>query len=219
LLTAGQDTSLICDLDTGLLLNGLTKIEAQLEARMNLVTKNIAQKISTISMVSAAGMFAMVVGSTASAADLKIGYIDMQKAIQESSTGKDAKKKLEREFNAKKSELEKKKTEIEKMAEDLEKKKVALSDDVRARKAQDIQGEMVKFQQEAMKSEQEFRRKEQEMTKPIIEKLQSAIDEVAKEKGYAMIIERGTAQQVVIWAKKELDVTDDVIKLYEKKSK
>jgi outer membrane protein len=207
LLTAGQDTSLICDLDTGLLLNGLTKIEAQLEARMNLVTKNMAQKISTISMVSAAGMFAMVVGSTASAADLKIGYIDMQKAIQESSTGKDAKKKLEREFNAKKSELEKKKTEIEKMAEDLEKKKVALSDDVRARKAQDIQGE------------QEFRRKEQEMTKPIIEKLQSAIDEVAKEKGYAMIIERGTAQQVVIWAKKELDVTDDVIKLYEKKSK
>jgi outer membrane protein len=170
--------------------------------------------MSKFGMIAMAGMVA--VGLEAKAADPKVGYIDMQKAIQETSTGKDAKKRLEKEFNAKKAELEKKKSEIEKMAEDLEKKKVALSDEARARKAQDIQGEAMKLQQEAMKSEQEFRKKEQDLTKPIVEKLQKAINQIAEEKGYSMIIERGTAQQVVIWAKKDADVTDEVIKLFEK---
>ena len=39
-------------------------------------------------------------------APVKIGYVDMQKAIQATESGKKAKKDLEKEFNDKKAELQ-----------------------------------------------------------------------------------------------------------------
>ena len=45
-------------------------------------------------------------------AEVKIGYVDMQKAIQETAAGKKAKKELEDEFNKKKKDLEKKEGDI-----------------------------------------------------------------------------------------------------------
>ncbi len=49
-------------------------------------------------------------------AEIKIGYIDMQKAIQETAAGKKAKKELEDEFNKKKKDLEKKRSRHQKNA-------------------------------------------------------------------------------------------------------
>ena len=54
----------------------------------------------------------VLVSFTARAAEVKIGYIDMQKAIQETAAGKKAKKELEDEFNKKKKDLEKKEADV-----------------------------------------------------------------------------------------------------------
>jgi outer membrane protein len=149
------------------------------------------------------------------AGSLKIGFIDMQRAIQETSTGKKAKKDLEKEFNSKKAELQKKEEEIKKMNEDLEKKRVALSDEARSRKMQELSQEMAKFQREVTESQMNLQRREQSLTKPIVDKLQEAIDRIAKDQGFTMILEKGQ-QPTVIWAKKEVDLTDEVVKAYEK---
>lgn len=165
--------------------------------------------------VAAAGL---VVGFAAKAsAQDKIGYVDLQKAIQETSAGKKAKKDLEKEFNAKKADLQKKEADLKKMGEDLEKKKVALSDDVRAKKTQELQGEMMKFQREVGESQMNIQKKERDLTAPIIEKLQASIEKVAKAGGYAMVLEK--SEQSVLWAKKDLDLTDEVVKDFEKGSK
>lgn len=155
--------------------------------------------------------------STANAAEVKIGYIDMQKAIQETTAGKKAKKELEKEFNAKKADLQKKESDLKKMNEDLEKKKVALSDDVKAKKVQELQQEMLKFQREVGESQLTIQKKERDLTAPILEKLQAAVDKVAKEGGYTMILEK--SEQSVLWAKKEIDLTDSVVKEFEKTAK
>ncbi len=154
-------------------------------------------------------------GVRAQAADAKIGYVDLQKAIQETSAGKKAKSDLEKEFNAKKAELQKKEADIKKMGEDLEKKKVALSDDVRAKKTQELQQEMMKFQKEVGESQMNIQKKERDLTGPIIDKLQSAIGRVAKAKGYTMVLEK--SEQSVLWAQKDDDLTDEVVKDFESK--
>ena len=153
----------------------------------------------------------------ASAAEEKLGYVDLQKAIQETSAGKKAKKDLEKEFNSKKADLQKKEADLKKMGEDLEKKKVALSDDVRAKKAQELQGEMMKFQREVGESQMNIQKKERDLTAPIIEKLQGSIEKVAKAGGYTMVLEK--SEQSVLWAKKDSDLTSEVVKDFEKSAK
>lgn len=160
------------------------------------------------SLVAVAGV------SKAQAEDMKFGYVDLQKAIQETSTGKKAKSELEKEFNVKKGELQKRETDLKKMAEDLEKKKVALSDEMKAKKQQELQQDMMKFQREVGESQMNIQKKERELTEPILKKLQAGLDKLAKDKGLSMVLEK--SEQSVLWAKKELDLTDDLVKEYER---
>ena len=61
-------------------------------------------------LVSLAAIF---VGSIAQA-NSKVGYVDMQRAVQATTAGKKAKTDLEAEFNKRKKDLDKKKADIEK---------------------------------------------------------------------------------------------------------
>ena len=155
----------------------------------------------------------LMIGLTARAAEVKIGYIDLQKAIQETSAGKKARKELEKEYNAKKDELQKKDASIKKMQEDLEKKKSVLTDEVRQQKAAELQQEIMKFQQFYQQTQMGMQKKEQELTKPVLEKLQGIVEKVAKDGGYTVILEK--SEQSVLWAKKDIDLTDTVVKAFE----
>jgi len=152
--------------------------------------------------------------TSAQGQDIKIGYIDLQKAIQETSAGKKAKKELEKEFNSRKDELGKREGNIKKMQEDFEKKKGVLSDEARNQKAAEIQQEMLKFRDLLGQSQVNMQKKEQELTRPIVEKLQDVIDKIAKDGGYTVILEK--SEQSVIWARKDIDLTDQVVKQFEK---
>jgi len=170
--------------------------------------------IKCVASLALAGLLFGSVASQAKAEDQKIGYVDMQKAIQETSTGKKAKKELEKEFNAKKAELQKKEADLKKMDEDLRKKASALSEEVRNKKMQELQTEAMKFQREVGESQMSIQKKERELTAPILEKLQSALEKVARDGGYTVILEKN--EQSVLWAKKDLDLTDAMVKEYEK---
>jgi outer membrane protein len=147
--------------------------------------------------------------------EVKIGFIDMQKAIQTTSAGKKAKATLETEFNKKKKELESKEEALKKMGEDLQKKNLVLSDEVKAKKQQDFQQEMMKYRELVGKSQEEIQKKERDLTAPIIKKLQEIIADVARKDNYTMILEK--SEQAVLWAKKDIDLTDRLVKEFENK--
>lgn len=154
-------------------------------------------------------------GTAAHAEEMKLGFIDMQKAIQETAAGKKAKKDLEDEFNKKKKELEKKEADLKKMNDDLEKKSLVLTDEVKQKKAQELQQEMLKYREVVTKSQMEIQKKERDLTAPIVEKLRTIVDDIAKKEGFTMVLEK--SEQSVLWAKKDLDLTDRVIKEADKK--
>ena len=84
-------------------------------------------------------------------AEAKFGYIDMQKAIQQTKAGQKAKSDLEKEVETRKKELQAKEKDIKKMGEDFEKKSAVLSDEVRSKKQMEIQEEMMKWRELAQK--------------------------------------------------------------------
>ena len=149
-------------------------------------------------------------------AEVKVGYVDLQRAIEGTSTGKKARAELEKEFKAKKKDLEKKEKDLKKMTEDFEKKKLVLSDDVKRRKEVELQQEILKFRKLVQESELNIRKREQQLTKPIVEKLQKAVAEVAKTKKVGMVLNQNKNFRTVLWASDEVDLTDEVIKCYEK---
>lgn len=145
-------------------------------------------------------------------AEVKVGFVDLQKAIQSTSAGKKAKAELEGEFNKRKKEFEKQDAELKKASEDLAKKKAVLTEEAFVKKQNDLQETMLKFREAVGQSQFEIQKRQQELTTPILEKIRKTIAVIAKEKGYTMVAESGTG---ILYSEPNADLTDEVIKNFE----
>ncbi|MCX5896838.1 MAG: OmpH family outer membrane protein, partial [Proteobacteria bacterium] len=76
--------------------------------------------------------------ASAGASDMKIGYVDLQKALNESTVGKKAKEKFTAEVKKAESEITRKKEELERLGGSLEKQGSMLKDDVKAEKEKEF---------------------------------------------------------------------------------
>lgn len=153
-------------------------------------------------------------GMQAYAAETKIGYIDMQKAVQATKAGKKAKGDLEKELEKRRKEFQDKEKDLQKAGQELEKKALVLSDDVRQKKQAEFQQEIMKFREAQMKTQTELQGKERDLMTPILEKMKKAIEKVAKDQSLSIVLER--AEHSVTWADPTLDITEKVIENFEK---
>lgn len=174
-------------------------------------------RLSVMSLAAAFGMSAALTSPAAYAAeDFKIAVVDMQKALQNVEAGKKAKAQLEKEVEAKKKEFDTEKAAITKMGEEFKKQSLAMSDEARAKKQNDLQERIAKLQQKGMETEQTLRMKEQQLTQPIINKIRTIVTEQAKKKGYSMVLEKN--ENTVIFSQDKDDMTQDVIGAFNKSS-
>lgn len=158
-------------------------------------------------------LLAVIMGlhiNTAKADDVKIGLIDMQKAIQSSEQGKKAKSELEQAFNKKKKELQSEEANLKKLQEDFQKKQSAMSDSAKKEQQAKLQEKFMKYQELLQRSQAEIQKKEQEMSEPIIRKIREKVSEIAKKKGLTMVLEKN--ENVVLYSQDKDDITDDVMK-------
>lgn len=171
-----------------------------------------------LGLVSVALVFAMSSSSNAARAaeEMKIGLVDMQKALQTVDAGKKAKAQLEKDVEAKKKEFQSEESAIKKMGEEFKKQSLVMNDEARAKKQGELQERIMKLQEKGAKTEQELRRKEAELTQPILSRLRNVINEVAKQKGYHMVLEKN--DNTVLFSQEKDDLTADVISSFNKKS-
>jgi outer membrane protein len=157
----------------------------------------------------------LVTFSFSSFAEVLIGLVDIQKIITSIKEGKNVQKTLEKSFNDKKVILKKDEEKIKKAQEDYKKQSMVLADAARAIKEQEIQEMMMKLQNKTMEYQREIQKMEQDLKKPILEKLRPLIDDVSKESKVSMTFELSAAP--IVYAESKKDLTDDVIKAYDKK--
>jgi outer membrane protein len=156
---------------------------------------------------------ALLVASFANAADSKVGFVDMQKAVQATAAGKKAKAELETDFNKKKKDIEKKEAELKKMGEEMEKKKAVLSEDALGKKQAEFQTQMLKYREEVQKSQMDLQKKQNELTAPIVTKMKDVIAKIAKDKGYTMVMESNNG---ILFSTPDSDLTEETIKAFDK---
>ena len=153
----------------------------------------------------------LVLNSAIARADeAKIGIVDMQKCIQMSESGKKAKSELESAFNKKKKELQDQEASLKKLQEDYSKKKSALSESAQKEQERKLQEKFMKYQETVQRSQAEIQKKEQEMSAPIIQTVRAKVSEIAKKKGFGIVLEKN--DNIVIYSEDKFDITDEVMK-------
>lgn len=147
------------------------------------------------------------------ASDLKIGFVDVRKAVESTKAGQKVKTELEKEFKKREKELQSRADDIKKMTTDFEKKSSVLSEDARMKKQQVIQEEMLKYNQEVSKNTADIRKQEQSLMEPVFKKMQKVINDLAKKEGYSLVLQ---SRDNVLYAVDDIDLTDKVVKAFEK---
>jgi outer membrane protein len=154
----------------------------------------------------------MLFGTSALAEELKLGFVDMQRALGETEDGRKAKANLKKIFDQKQKELDEQQEELKKAIEDLDKKRTLLPADKVREKEAELQGRMQKVQQTYLRHQQELSTKEQEATGKILERMQKILTKIAASENFTMIFDR--SQGGIVFAKPHLDLTNDLIRRY-----
>ena len=146
-------------------------------------------------------------------AQVKMGFVDLQKTVQATSAGKKARSELDAEFAKRKKELDRQETELRRKDKQLESKKLSLPEKTYRQQQAALDKQVGEFRDLMGRTQIDFQKKELELTTPILEKARRVIAKVAKENGYTVVMEL-TAQ--VLYAPEGDDLTDKVIREFEK---
>ena len=167
-----------------------------------------------------AGLILLGMGMTSLAwpADaIKIGYVDMQKALNLCEAGKDAKKTITEEVEKMQKSFVGKQRELEKLKEDLEKRATVLSENVRREKEKEYQAKLRDMQRLQRDYEEDLRRKDREYTERILRDLEIIVKKLGEEGKYTLILERN--QPALVYITGSLEITDEVIKIADRNFK
>ncbi len=140
-------------------------------------------------------------------AEVKIGFVEIQKILKGAPQTVAANKKLEKEFTKRTAKLKKTVKEINSKEKAFKKNSMTMSETERAKKQREIQALKI----EAQRTEREVRedidlRRREEIAK-VQKQVNIAVEKVAKEQNYDLVLYQGVA-----YAGKKVDITDIVIK-------
>src|SRR5580698_3613564 len=153
----------------------------------------------------------LLLGSSAAfAEDFKLGFVDMQRALNETDDGKKAKAALKKVFDQKQKELDEQQAALKKDIDDLDKKRTLLPPDQVREKEGELQQRMQKVQQTYLRHQQDLSGKEQEATAKIYERMNKIIAKIAASENFAMIVDKSA----LVFAKPQLDLTSELIRRY-----
>jgi outer membrane protein len=141
---------------------------------------------------------------------VKIGFIDVQRAISESQAGKRAKEKFQAQIKKAEGDLLKEKSELERLKADLDKKGPLLKDEEKRNLEAELQRRYTNYQRGMTDQQQDLRQKESEMTADILKQLEKIVNEVGKAEKFTLILERSQ----VLYSDQGIDITNRVIDAY-----
>lgn len=155
---------------------------------------------------------AFVFAPAALQAQARIAYIDSYRIRLEYKEFQDAQEQFNKEVEEWNQQVEQGQQEIEQMEEELSKQALILSEAKRKEREQAIEQKKAEWQRmanEIFGPDGRAEKRNVELTKPLLEKINTALEKVALEEGYDLILD--TVNGNVAYGRKELDITDRVL--------
>ena len=153
--------------------------------------------------------------TTPFAAESRVGFVDIQKAVISTKEWKRSFESFKKNFAKEKKKIKSREARIKKMLADLNKQSFVLDPELKKKKEDKFRKEKVAFERYVQDQNAEFGKSEKEMTQKILIKMMKVIQKIGKDKKYTMILE----QKVVLYHDKGNDLTSLAIKTYDRSNK
>lgn len=147
----------------------------------------------------------------------KIGVVHIQGAIGSTKDGQKAAAELETKAGPKRKELEGKQNEINSLKDQLQKGANTLSDAAKNDLYRSIDQKTKALNRDMQDAQDEFQQEQDKILQGLEQKIMAVINKYALDKGFTIILDVSNPLPV-LWASNSIDVTKDIIDLYDKES-
>ncbi len=155
-------------------------------------------------------LFAVTVASTARA-EIKLAYVDIQRALNDCRNGKSAKAEFRGRLERVQSQLQSEQNEVQSLKDELEKKGPLMQPDQRQTLEEQYSRKLRDFQDDYKSTRDSLQEKDNEITGAIVRDLATVVRQIGIKNGYTMVMEKGN----LLWATPSTDITDNVIRNYD----
>ncbi len=159
--------------------------------------------------MAAVTLLALIAAAPARA-DIKLAYVDVQRALNECEAGKSAKGEFRVKVQAVEQKLQNEQSEVAKLKDELEKKGMLMKPEQRQNLQDEYVSKAKNFERNFKDTKDDLERRDQEITGKIIHDLAQVIRDVGEKSGYTMVMEK----QSILWGTPGIDITDQVIRTY-----
>ena len=159
-----------------------------------------------------AGVFFLLACFTAqssSAADLKIGVINVQKIIVSCEAGKAAKERFDVKMKELQGSFKKEEEDLKLMQDEIKKKSSAWSEEKKAEKVREYQKSGRELQAKTEDARFEMKQLQDKELEPILKALEKVVEKYGKEKGFTVILD---SKNGVIYFDEAIEVSDAITK-------
>jgi outer membrane protein len=152
----------------------------------------------------------------ATAPQTKVGIIHIQNAIISTKDGQKAASELSTKFAPKKAELDKKQSTITQLQDQLRKGSNTMAEDAKQKLMREIDQSTKSLNRESEDAQAELDQEQNKIMQELGQRIMAVIDKYAKDNGYALILDVSSQQTPVLYATNSIDITQDIIALYDK---
>ncbi len=140
---------------------------------------------------------------------VKIGYVDIQRVIDESTLGQQANGKLRKDFERRAAELKNMNNELENVRKELDSKGSVMSAGRRRQLEEEFRRDRRDFKRADRDNREEFNIKGKQLLVDILPKIVKAVQAIGKERGYTLILQN--KPEILLYLADRVDVTSEVI--------
>jgi outer membrane protein len=159
-------------------------------------------------------MLVLLAGTTAWAQ--KIAVVDMQGAILQTKEGQQASAELKAKFGPKEQEINKRSQDLAAKQAQYQKTVATMSDSAKASAERDITSLQKALQRDTDDARTDVQAEENRLLGGILQKMQMVMQKYAADKQITMLMDISSQPNNLLYADKAVNVTADVIALYDK---
>ena len=153
----------------------------------------------------------LLLAATAAQADVKIAGVRLGDVVQNSAQVKAAQAEFQAEFEKRRATLEAQNKQFNDDAQKYQRDTATMSLDQKDKTEKDLNTRKAQLEYDQHKAQDDMQARNQEMQVQVMSKIKDVIFQVAKEKGYDMVVTSGDVTGAYI-INPSLDITDDVVK-------
>lgn len=145
----------------------------------------------------------------------KVGTINIQQAIISTKDGQKAAADLQAKFEPRRKEIEEASKAVQALQDQYKKLGTVGSEDAKRKLQSDIEMKTKSLQRESEDANAEWEQQQQSVLNELGGRIMQVINKYATDNGFSMILDISSPQTPVIWASNTLDITNEVIKIYD----